>query len=135
MRYFLDMLGVMLVLAGLFLLGRLLLGWLLAPVGTKAAVLTVLFADGDGETLEHDVRGLLWLRGSGLARLRVVIADCGLNERGRGAALLLTQRWEDVTLCPAAEVGALVRGSSPSGESPAAVRGDPSSLFKGSGGI
>lgn len=108
MRYFVETLGVLLAGAGLFIFGWLLLGRLLAPIGTKGPIVAVLPASGDGEGLEHDLRGLLWLRGSGMACLRVVIADCGLSAAGRELAGLLSRREEDVTFCPAAEVGGLL---------------------------
>lgn len=107
MRYFVETLGVLLAGAGLFIFGWLLLGRLLAPIGTKGPIWAVLPAAGGGEGLEHDLRGLLWLRASGMACLRVVIADCGLNDEGRALAQLLS-RQEDVAVCPAEQVGELV---------------------------
>lgn len=108
MRYFIETLGVLLAGAGLFIFGWLLLGRLLAPIGTKGPIWAVVPASGDGDGLEHDLRGLLWLRQSGMACLRVVIADCGLSGKGMELARLLAQREEDVTVCPAAEVADLV---------------------------
>lgn len=104
MRYFVETLGVLLAGAGLFIFGWLLLGRLLAPIGTKGPIVAVLPAAGDGQTLEHDLRGLLWLRQSGMACLRVVIADCGLSGEGRELAGMLSRREEDIIFCPAAEV-------------------------------
>lgn len=111
MRYFVEMLGVLLLGAGLFILGWLLLGRLLAPIGTKAPVIAVIPAAGDGGGLEHDLRGLLWLRGSGMACLRIVIADCGLNEEGRELARLLAQRETAVVCCPGDSVEPLIRSA------------------------
>lgn len=108
MRYFIETLGVLLAGAGLFIFGWLLLGRLLSPIGTKGPIWAVLPISGDGEGLEHDLRGLLWLRQSGMACLRVVIADCGLSEEGRELARLLSRREEDVTLCPAAAVADII---------------------------
>ena len=108
MRYFIETLGVLLAGAGLFIFGWLLLGRLLAPIGTKGPIWAVLPASGDGQNLEHDLRGLLWLRQSGMACLRVVIADCGLNDQGRKLAALLSRREEDVTVCPADRVSELI---------------------------
>ena len=108
MRYFIETLGVLLAGAGLFIFGWLLLGRLLAPIGTKGPIWAVLPASGDGQNLEHDLRGLLWLRQSGMAGLRVVIADCGLSGEGRELASLLSRREEDVAFRPAAEVADLI---------------------------
>lgn len=111
MRYFVEMLGVLLAGAGLFLVGWLLLGRLLAPIGVKSPVVAVLPAFGDGEWLEHDLRGLLWLRQSGMGCLRVVIADCGLSKQGRELALLLSRREADVDVCPAEQIADVVQNA------------------------
>lgn len=108
MRYFVETLGILLAGAGLFMFGWLLLGRLLAPIGMKGPVWAVLPASGDAEALEHDLRGLLWLRQSGMACLRVVIADCGLSAGGRELASLLSRREEDVAFCPADKITELV---------------------------
>lgn len=108
MRYFLEVLGILLAGAGLFMLGWLGLGRLLSPCGARTAVWAVLPASGEGDPLERDVRSLLWLRENGMARLTVVIADCGLSESGRSAAALLTRREADVLLCPVEQVGELL---------------------------
>ena len=68
---------------GLVSLGWLALGALLLP-GRCAVRLTVP-AQGGGEGLEQTVKGLLWLRRTGLLRGEIVIEDRGLD--GDGAAL------------------------------------------------
>lgn len=108
MRYLIETLGVLLAGAGLFIFGWLLFGRLLAPIGTKGPVWAILPATGDGEGLEHDLRGLLWLRQSGMACLRVVITDCGLSSQGRELAGLLSRREVDVSFCPAAELTKII---------------------------
>jgi len=105
----LEVLAALLMAAGLMGLGWLAFGKLLAPVGEPGRVFAVVPARGDGETLEHDVEGLLWLRGGNLARFTVVIADCGLSDQGRVLALLLQRREPGLAFCPAAELEALVR--------------------------
>ena len=75
--------AILLAAFGLVGLGWLALGALLLP-GRCAVRLTVP-ARGGGEGLEQTVRGLLWLRRTGLWRGEVVIEDCGLD--GDGAAL------------------------------------------------
>ena len=108
MGNFMEILGVLLAGAGLFLFGWLLLGRLVSPAGAASPVFAVLSAAGDGETLEHDVRALLWLRDSDLARITMVSVDCGLNEMGRAAAQLLARREAGVMLCPADRLEELV---------------------------
>lgn len=60
---------------------------------------TVVRAKGDGEGLEQQVRGLVWLHSCGLMRCPVVVADMGLSEQGRVLARRLAARWPQVILC------------------------------------
>ena len=92
MELFLQVLAALLIVAGLLGLGWLLFGKLVAPVGAEGRVFAVVPAAGDAETLEHDIQGLLWLRGGDLARFTVVNADYGLRGQGRILALLLQRR-------------------------------------------
>ena len=78
-----QFLAILLAAFGLVSLGWLALGALLLP-GRCAARFTVS-ARGGGEGLEQTVKGLLWLRRTGLWRGVIVIEDCGLD--GDGAAL------------------------------------------------
>ena len=66
-------------------------GWLTLPLRCPARI--VLEAHGHGEELEQAVRGLLWLRRTGLWRGTVVIRDEGLDERGLALARTLSLRW------------------------------------------
>ena len=110
MQIFLEALVALLAAAGLLGLGWLLFGKLLAPIGEAGRTFAVVPASGDAETLEHDVQGLLWLRGGNLARFTVVIADCGLSDQGRILALLLQRREPGLVLCPADRLAALMEG-------------------------
>ena len=74
-------------LASLLWLG---VGWLLLPL--RDPVRIVLEAHGGGEELEQAVRGLLWLRRTGLWRGTVVIRDDGLNDQGLALAHALSLR-------------------------------------------
>ena len=71
-------------------------GWLLLP--GSCPVQAVGSAAGRGEGLEHTVRGLLWLRRTGLLRCSVAIRDDGLNHEGLMLALTLA-RQEGVEFC------------------------------------
>ena len=84
METVLQALGAMLAAAGLLALAWFCFGKLLLPVSGEGGgpVYAVLPAAGEGETLEHDVRALCWLRGSEAARFTIVIADGGLSEQG-----------------------------------------------------
>ncbi len=66
-------------------LGRLLLP---APCPVRA----VIVGRGCGDGLEQTVRGLLWLRRSGLWRGTVVITDGGLDPQGLALARMLARR-------------------------------------------
>lgn len=107
----------LLAAVGLVLTGWLLLGRLLLPVGGKdgAAVCMVLPARGSGEGLEHTVAGLLWLRGGGLARFPIILADCGLDEAGLAVAGLLAQRESGVLLCPVSALAEYLKDTTQDG--------------------
>ena len=115
MELFLQVLAALLIVAGLLGLGWLLFGKLVAPVGEEGRVFAVIPARGDAETLEHDVQGLLWLRGSDLAAFTVVIADYGLSDQGRILALLLQRREPGLLFCRPEGLGELLGRELPRG--------------------
>ena len=82
--------AVLLAAVGLVSLGWLALGALLLP-GRCDARLTVS-ARGGGEGLEQTVKGLLWLRRTGLLRGEVIIEDCGLDRDGLALARALAEQ-------------------------------------------
>lgn len=87
--------GVMaLALAGWWFFGRML-----RPI-PGPGVRAVIWAEGDGTSLEHSVRSLMWLRGLGLLYCPVVIMDRGLDSRGLEVARRLDARWPAVVLGP-----------------------------------
>lgn len=90
----------LLAVFGLFSLGWLVFGRILAPSEWFAPAFAVVPAQGDGASLEQTVRELLWLRSGNLRRYTVVIADAGLDPGGRAVALALTRREPGVTFCP-----------------------------------
>ena len=81
-----------------------LFGLLLRPLPGRAAKI-VLSGRGNGEHLEQMVRSFVWLRGMGLLRCPIVIADMGLTPAGWELALRLTARWPEVILWPASDLG------------------------------
>lgn len=86
---------------GLLALGWLLFGRLLAPIGGTdgGKVFAVVPAKGGGETLEHDVSGILWLQAGGMARMTVVIVDDGLDCEGLAVASALLERESGIQFC------------------------------------
>lgn len=106
MNAILEAVLALLASVGLLALGWLLFGKLLSPVGggSGGTVYAVVPASGGGETLEHDVDGLLWLRGGELARFTIVIADGGLNDAGRAVANALLSRGRGLVVCPLSQL-------------------------------
>lgn len=91
-------------ICGLALVGWWLFGLLLRPLpGREAKV--VIPGRGSGEELEQLVRSFIWLRGLGLLRCPIVIADAGLTPAGWELALRLAARWPEVALWPASDLG------------------------------
>ena len=82
--------AILLAAFGLVSLGWLALGALLLP-GRCAARMVVPARDG-GEGLEQTVKGLLWLRRTGLWRGEIVIEDCGLDGDGAALARMLAEK-------------------------------------------
>ena len=95
---------------GLFCVGWWLLGRLLGPIPAGGTQL-VLAGRGDGEGLEQGIRRVQWLRGLGLVRCPVVIADVGLTPAGRELALHLALRWPDVVVWPGRDLADLLDGA------------------------
>lgn len=88
---------------GLAVVGCWLFGLLLRPLpGREAKV--VISGRGAGERLEQQVRSFLWLRGLGLLRCPIIIADVDLTPAGWELALRLTARWPEVILWPASDL-------------------------------
>lgn len=99
-----DMALALACAAGLAFVGWWLFGLLLRPLPGREAKI-ILPGRGEGEKLEQQVRCFIWLRGLGLLRCPIVIADTGLTHAGWELALRLTARWPDVVLWPASELG------------------------------
>ncbi len=100
MRLLWEAVLTLLAAMGLALLGGLVFGRLLHPI-PGPEVWVMIPGRGGGETLERDLRALMWLRGLGLLGCTVAIVDSGLTPQGRELSLRLASRWPDVVLCPA----------------------------------
>ena len=85
-----------------------LLGRILRPLPRRSAFV-LLRGQGDGAGLEQTVRGFVWLRGLGLLRVPILIADLGLDPRGREIALRLCAQWPGVILWPVGDLGDYLR--------------------------
>lgn len=103
MGTFWDILLAAVCACGLAFVGWWLFGLLRPLPGWEAKVM--IPGRGAGEGLEQQVRSFLWLRGLGLLRCPIVIADSGLTPAGWELALRLTARWPEVILWPASDLG------------------------------
>lgn len=107
MGVFLDTALAVVCILGLALAGWWLFGLLLRPLPGREAKI-VLPGRGEGEALEQQIRSFLWLRGLGLLRCPIVIADVGLTPAGWELALRLAARWPEVVLWPASDLGGYI---------------------------
>lgn len=94
----LEGLTATLAVLGLTGLAWWLLGRLLRPLPGGSYIL--LRGRGAGAGLEQSVRGFVWLRGLGVVKSTILIADLGLDREGREIALRLCARWPGVVLWP-----------------------------------
>lgn len=108
MRLLWEGLLTLLSALGLALLGGLLFARLLHPF-PSSGFWVLLPGRGAGESLERDLRSLMWLRELGLMRCGVAVVDCGMSEEGLEVARRLARRWPDTVLCPEKEVRELLR--------------------------
>ena len=95
----LEVLSAVLCVLGLVGLLWWLLGRILRPLPCGNAFV-LLIGRGEGNELEQNVRGFLWLRSLGVLKSAILIADLGLDPRGREIALRLCARWPGVILWP-----------------------------------
>lgn len=109
MRIFWEALIAFLAAAGLLWLCWLLFGRLLFPAGRQTSGFVVLPVRGDGGRMEYDLAGLRWLRGGGLGRFHVILADDGLDSTGRVVAAALAERDPRILICPMDRLPACVR--------------------------
>lgn len=94
------------ILALLAVFGLFSALWLLcrramfAQAGDQPGACAVVAARGDGSGLEQTVKELLWLRLGGARHYAVLIADAGLDPKGRAVAAALANSLPEVLLCP-----------------------------------
>lgn len=94
------------ILALLAVFGLFSALWLLcrrslsAQAGDQPGACAVVAARGDGSGLEQTVKELLWLRLGGARHYAVLIADTGLDPKGRAVAAALANSLPEVLLCP-----------------------------------
>ena len=106
MGVFWDVFWAVACICGLAFVGWWLFGLLLRPLPGRTVRVVLAGRDG-GEELEQQVKSFIWLRGLGLLRCPIVIADAGLTPAGWELVLRLTARWPEVVLGPAEDLGEL----------------------------
>ena len=103
-----EVLLTLLCSLGLTLLGGLLVGRLLRPIpGERMWILVP--GRMEGEKLEQEVRGVMWLRSLGLLTCPVAIVDIDLTREGRELAFRLLQRWNGLVLWPGDHLSELLK--------------------------
>ena len=90
MTLFGECLGLLLVLLSIAFVAWMAAGGILLPGPTSVKIFVP--GEGRGDGLEQMVRGLLWLRRTGLWRGTVVIEDRGLDREGQQLARTLARQ-------------------------------------------
>ena len=93
---------VLFALTGICCTGCILYSYLLRPYTTQGTWAVVLGVGG-GDGLEQRIRSLVWLQSCGLLRCSLVLADVGLDPRGRALAVRLAEQYP-VSLCTQQEL-------------------------------
>lgn len=83
---------------GLAALLWLLLGAMVLPTGHADSLRIYLLASGEGDGVEHTLRGLNWLCATGLLVAKVDIVDAGLNGAGRARIAYLLRDHPEIHL-------------------------------------
>lgn len=75
--------------------------FMLTPVkmGKDADICTVLRLKGDCPDVEQTIDGLIWLRGNGILKSKIIIVDCGMNPETRELAEQIVKRHSYIALC------------------------------------
>ena len=112
-----EILIAILAVCGVLLILWTVTGLFLKPAGGRSLRM-LLAVQGDAQELEHAVRGIAWLRETGLCAGTLTIVDCGLSEAGLRCVRAICARYGFVEYLPEAELSEILRssGSSQRGE-------------------
>lgn len=102
------------VIAFLATLGLVAAAWALAgkwmlPAGCRSGVAALIRAEGNAPELENTVDSLRWLNRSGFTRMRIIIADTGMDPEARKIAETLAEEDGAVSVCSPEEIGEILR--------------------------
>lgn len=78
----------------------LIFGALLVPAGTPENLRITVLASGNGDAVEHTLRGLAWLQAAGMIGGRIEVRDAGLNGGGRAQVQYLLKQYPGVVFAP-----------------------------------
>lgn len=81
-------------------------GIVLTPVrcGRGGSMCTVLRITGNFPELEQAVKGILWLKKSGIMDTEIIIADWGMDEETRQIAELMCEKYGKIVICDSKEL-------------------------------
>lgn len=103
-----QVISVFLQGAGVLLLIWLLLSWLILGQD-RGGVCVRICTKGSFREADAFLRSCIWLRETGLTRMKIVLADYGLEPEERAALERLTQNRMDLFFCPAEELTDLLK--------------------------
>lgn len=98
-----QVVSIFLQAAGVLLLLWMLVGWLVLGRDQGGAVVLSCLP-GRLERLEPFLRCCLWLRGTGLIQMPVLLVDCGLTREDRAQLLRLVRNRAGVSCCLESEL-------------------------------
>ena len=83
-----------------------LFGSLQTPIqcGKGTGIATVIAVHGNAEGLEQTLKGLIWLRESGVMLGQIILVDAGLNHEGLILSRLILKKYTGVVVCKAEDV-------------------------------
>ncbi len=101
-----SVLIAVLAAVGLCTLLWLIFGGLLLPVGSDGTLRVYVLATGSAGNVEQILRGLCWLKRTGILGGKINILDAGLNGAGRAQVrYLIEKRYKNVHLLTVRDEG------------------------------
>ena len=104
MRLWQDALIAMPAVIGLASILWFFVRWLFFVPVTTHRTLVLIYARGDGDGLEQQMRALTMLRRERGAIGEILLVDCGLSEQGRHLCYLLAREDHGITMCHSDEI-------------------------------
>lgn len=118
-----QVISIFLQASGVLLLLWLLLSWLILGQD-RGGVCVRMCPEGSFREADAFLRSCIWLRETGLTRMRIVLADCGLEPEERAALERRVENRPDLILCSAEELTDLLKREAHNHGRSGAVAGD-----------